>query len=138
MIPLLTCLAFVLSVPDMSPIEDAIWAVESNRCQSGCPKGDSQNARGPLQIWRGAWSDCKRNDETYEMCESLEYSLKIFRRYCERYLTVKRLGRVATDEDRAKLWNGGPNFFRTKSQKKLDNLARYWAKVKKELDENEG
>ena len=127
--------ALILSLPEMSAIEDAVWAVESSRCQSDCEKGDSQNARGPLQIWHGAWSDCKRGDETYEMCESLEYSLTIFRRYCDRYLTLKRLGRVATDEDRAKLWNGGPNFFRTKSKKKLANLERYWQKVRRVLND---
>ena len=135
MIPLLTCLAFVLSVPDMSPIEDAIWAVESNRCESNCPNGDNNKARGALQIHRICFDTVKRDGETYEMVDSLEFSLEIFRRTMDRFVTKKRLKRKPKLKDMAQCWNGGGSWFKS-SKKKQDNLARYWAKVKKELDKN--
>lgn len=52
----------------------------------------------------------------------------------QRYATVKRLGRVPTVEDIARIHNGGPNGYKktatTPAQKlKLKNLDKYWAKV---------
>ena len=133
MFTLLTSLAFVLSVPDMSPIEDAIWAVESNRCEFDCPSGDNSKARGALQIHRICFDTVKRDGETYEMVDSLEFSLEIFRRTMKRFVTKKRLKREPTLEDMAKCWNGGGSWFKG-SEKKQANLERYWQKVKKELE----
>jgi hypothetical protein len=45
-----------------------------------------------------------------------------------RYATSKRLGRPVTDQDRARIWNGGPNGYKKKA------TLGYWAKVRKELN----
>jgi len=119
--------SFLLSVSP-TPLEDAVWQVETGRCESSCPRGDGGLARGPLQIHECAWLDVKRDGEKYSDCEGLDYSLEVFRRYMDRYATVERLGRTVTDEDRARIWNGGPNGFKKKS-----STERYWEKIRKEI-----
>ena len=43
-----------------------------------------------------------------------------FEKYTGRYATRERLGRSPTDEDRARIWNGGPNGFKRAS------TTKYW------------
>ena len=124
-----TLVSILLSAPPMTPIEDAIWCVESNRCESNCPSGDNAKARGALQIHRICFDTVKREGETYGMVDSLEFSLERFRRTMKRFVTKKRLKRKPTLEDMAKCWNGGGSWFRG-SKKKQANLDRYWSKVK--------
>ena len=108
----------------MTNLELAIWQVETNQCETDCPKGDGGNARGPLQIHYDCWLDGRQlESETYDACERLDYSLMIFRRYMERYATEKRLGRPVTHEDMARIWNGGPSGYKKQS------TEAYWAKV---------
>tara|TARA_R100000008_G_scaffold59508_1_gene37210 strand:- start:848 stop:1264 length:417 start_codon:yes stop_codon:yes gene_type:complete len=121
--------SFVLGA-NPTALESAIWQVETGRCESSCPAGDNGNAIGPLQIWEVAWLDVAQEGESYSDCENLDYSLEVFRRYMRRYATERRIGRPPTAEDKARIWNGGPNGF--KKKKKTD---KYWNKVKKELDE---
>ena len=129
--------AFVLSLfmgsmdSTLSPLESAIWQVETNQCESDCPKGDGGDARGPLQIHRCCWEDVKRDGEEYSDCEGLDYSIEIFQRYMLRYATEKRLKRSVTDEDRARIWNGGPNGWRKES------TEVYWEKVSATLSDRE-
>lgn len=68
--------------------------------------------------------------EVYSDCEGLDYSLEIFRRYMLRYATEERLGRTPTAQDKARIWNGGPNGYLKGSTKK------YWNKVKEEIKPN--
>ena len=119
--------ALVAASPPMSPLEDAIWAVETSR-QVGEILGDNGKSLGPLQISKAAWTDVAEDGEVYQDCTQLEYSLKVFRRYMLRYATPKRLGHIATDEDKARIWNGGPNGYRKK-----DATAGYWSRVKSEM-----
>ena len=134
-----TVAATLLGVADikLSPLEDALWCVETSR-QVGPIKGDGGRALGPLQIHYACWFDAVEHDPsiggTYEDCKDLEYSIKIHRAYLSRYCKSSRLpfNRKVTDEDRAKCWNGGPSWFRAKG-KKLENLNRYWSKVKEVL-----
>ena len=121
--------SFVLGA-NPTALESAIWQVETGRCESSCPAGANGNAIGPLQIWEVAWLDVAQEGESYSDCENLDYSLEVFRRYMRRYATERRIGRPPTAEDKARIWNGGPNGF--KKKKKTD---KYWNKVKKELDE---
>jgi len=114
-------------VNKMSKLESAIWAVETSRCPGDCPSGDGGNAIGPLQIWEVAWLDVAKDGESYSDCESLEYSIEVFRRYTKRYATEKRIGRPPTAEDKARIWNGGPNGY------KKTSTVKYWNKVKKEI-----
>tara|TARA_Y100000310_G_scaffold207004_1_gene207426 strand:+ start:151 stop:501 length:351 start_codon:yes stop_codon:yes gene_type:complete len=106
-----------------TPLQSAIWQVETNQCESDCPEGDGGDATGPLQIHRCCWEDVKKDEEVYEDCEGLDYSLVVFDRYMARYATVKRIGRAVTNEDKARIWNGGPNGF------KKDSTLGYWKKV---------
>jgi len=117
--------ALVIGTP--TPLESAIWQVETSQCESDCPKGDGGSARGPLQIHRCCWVDVKRDGEEYSDCEGLDYSIEVFRRYTARYATAKRLGRPPSDADKARIWNGGPNGFKKK------NTEGYWLKVKEVL-----
>ena len=111
----------------MSALERAIWQVESSQCEGDCPAGDNGKAIGPLQIHFGCWADVRRGAERYEDCEGLDYSIEVFRRYMKRYATVKRLGHVASQEDMARIWNGGPNGYKKKS------TVKYWWKVRHEI-----
>ena len=114
---------------------DAICKVESN-CQSDAV-GDNGNAIGAYQIWYDYWYDAVtfRDDDDlklsdgYESCYDKDYSEKVVLVYWERYATMKRLGRTPTDEDRARIHNGGPNGY------KKEATDGYWNKVKKRLDE---
>jgi len=123
-------LAIAVSVASgisITPLESAIWQVETSQCESDCPKGDNGAATGPLQIHECCWEDVKRDGENYSDCEGLDYSLEIFRRYMRRYATEKRLKRSVSDEDRARIWNGGPNGWQRKS------TENYWKRVQKEI-----
>jgi|7_EtaG_2_1085326.scaffolds.fasta_scaffold17508_2 hypothetical protein len=111
----------------MSTLELAIWQVESSQCVSDCRAGDNGKAIGPLQIHFGCWSDVRRGNEQYEDCEGLDYSVEVFRRYMKRYATKKRLGHVATYEDIARIWNGGPNGY------KKESTVKYWWRVRKTI-----
>jgi hypothetical protein len=116
----------------LTPLESAVWQVETGQCPGpDCPLGDGGNALGPLQIWRIAWTDVQRPGESYEDCKDLDYSVEIFRRYTARYATAKRLGHEPTNEDLARIWNGGPNGFKKTSTK------IYWSKVNKEMTQND-
>jgi len=120
-------LSFVLGA-NPTPLQSAVWEVETGRCESSCPAGDNGNAIGPLQIWECAFIDVQREGEVYSDCEDLDFSLEVFQRYMKRYATEKRLGRPVTDEDRARIWNGGPRGVWAKGKKKI-KLDKYWAKV---------
>ena len=115
----------------MSPLEKAVHQVESSGRTGPNIVGDNGNAIGPLQIWKACWTDAVQHDKSiggsYKDCHDLEYSLKIFRAYTDRYATKRRLKRVPTDEDRARIWNGGPNGHRKRA------TIKYWNKVRKEM-----
>ena len=53
---------------------------------------------------------------------------KVILAYWDRYATMKRLGRKPTNEDRARIHNGGPKGHTKKA------TLKYWEKVKKALD----
>lgn len=58
---------------------------------------------------------------------SMDYSERVMQSYMNRYATVRRLGRRATDEDIARIHNGGPNGYRN------PNTLQYWRKVQSYL-----
>ena len=112
---------------DSSPlISDALFQalhmVETGG-RLGPIKGDGGRALGPLQIHKVYWIDSGVPGR-YEDCADLEYSKKVVRAYMARYAVQRRLGRVPTDEDIARLHNGGPN-----GHKKSATIP-YWNKVK--------
>ena len=132
--PLCMMLAAATSSPHvLTDLERAIWHVETNQCPADCPKGDGGKAIGPLQIHRACFSDVARPGEKYEDCKTLAFSVKVFRRYMDRYATESRLGRKPSDEDKARIWNGGPRG-PWASGKKKQNLDKYWAKTRAAME----
>ena len=88
-------------------------------------------AYGPLQIRQPAVDDVNRVYATHHKAEdclgNLELSIRIFHRYMEIYATEARLGRPVTDEDRARIWNGGPSGWKRRS------TVAYWRDVHNKL-----
>lgn len=103
----------------------AVHMVETSG-RLGPIRGDGGAALGPLQIHRACWQDANLPGR-YEDCADLAYAKRVFAAYMARYATERRLGRPVTDEDRARIWNGGPNGYKKKA------TVAYWHKVRKEL-----
>jgi hypothetical protein len=110
--------SFSLSGADLV---SAIHKVETGG-KTGKILGDGGKALGPLQIHQVNWRDAIEFDKSiggkYSDCEKLEYSKKIFNAYLTRYAKNK------TNEQKARIWNGGPNGAKNK------NTLKYWQKVK--------
>lgn len=103
---------------------EAIRQVESH----GNPNlvGDNGKAIGSFQIWRTYWQDAVEHDSSiggkYEDCKNDEYAKRIILAYWDRYAPKN-----ATDEQLARIHNGGPQGW------KNPKTVKYWNKVKKEL-----
>ena len=105
----------------------AIIAVESGGADDA---RDAAGAVGCMQIHPVVVDDVNRRCGTryaYADRYSRAKSREIFHLYMGLYATRKRLGRRVTDEDRARIWNGGPNGYAKKS------TAKYWAKVRRAM-----
>lgn len=103
----------------------AIRTVESHGDDSLV--GDNGKAIGPFQIWRAYWLDACQYDPSlksgkYEDCFNYDYARRVVIAYLSRY------GKGKTDEQLARIHNGGP------SGHKKSSTLKYWKKVKKELD----
>ena len=121
--------AFALTDKEFNDVLRAIRVVESNNNPDAV--GDNGNAIGVYQIWRTYWTDATEFSGiggTYRDCFKPEYADKIVRAYMKRYATKRRLGREPTQEDIARIHNGGPNGY-----KKTATL-KYWDKVKAVLE----
>ena len=70
------------------------------------------------------------NETAYlrEDCNDLDLARYMAICYISYYATKRRLGHVPTDEDRARIWNGGPDGW------KEEGTKGYWEKVKRELE----
>ena len=110
------------------PLINAIIKVESNDNVNAI--GDNGKAVGCMQIWKVVVDDVNKVSKlkyNYNDRFNKEKSIEIFKLYINKYATAKRLGRTPTDEDMARIWNGGPNGFKKAGTK------QYWLKVKAEL-----
>ena len=113
----------------MKSIDQAIMAVESGGDVNAI--GDRHleyMAYGPMQIRHPACMDVNKvygtRFEARDMLGWKSKSLGVFWLYMSIYATYERLGRMPTDEDRAKIWNAGPNGWQT-------NAANgYWQRVR--------
>ena len=112
---------------------DAICTVESN-CNDDAV-GDGGDSIGAYQIQYAYWKDATDFDKSiggsYQDCKDSEYSRKIVLAYWSRYATITRVGEEVTDEDRARIHNGGPNGY------KRNSTNKYWTKVKAVLTSTE-
>ena len=99
--------------------------------------GDHGRSRGPYQIMEDYYNDAVQHDpslrdggKSYKNVSksgSMEYSRRVIQAYMNRYATEARLGHPATDEDIARIHNGGPNGYRK------DSTLGYWEDVKEHL-----
>lgn len=91
----------------------------------------TDKAYGVLQIRKPCLDDVNNRYGTkhspQDMLGNRSLSVWVCHKYLEMYATQKRLGRVPTDEDKARIWNGGPGGWRRAS------TIQYWTKVQKEL-----
>lgn len=96
-------------------------------------RGDGGRAYGCMQIHQGTLLDVNAFSNTnYKLQDLLgnrKLSAWVFEQYMKLYAREKRIGRLVTDEDRARIWNGGPNGY-----KKLSTV-KYWNAVKVALSQ---
>lgn len=122
------CLAVPAEAVPSDRLIDALVRVESNGNPSAV--GDNGKALGVLQIWDVVIQDVNRvTGSRYVHADAFDpaKARAICRAYLAHYGTAKRLGRQPTDEDLARIWNGGPNGWRNTS------TLKYWHKVAKVL-----
>jgi len=129
-----TLIATVALSIDMTPLERAIWKVESN-CRTGEIWGDNHTSAGAFQIGKPYFTDSKIKGKWPDAVFDLDTSVLCFRAYMARYAKPHRIPEGMTkSEAMARMHNGGPAALRATGKKK-ENLDRYWAKVKKALKE---
>jgi hypothetical protein len=126
---LFTSSAFGLTEKELTDVLTAIRTVESNNNPDAV--GDNGNAIGIYQIWRSYHKDAVEFDSIggrYSDCFNPAYADRVVRAYMRRYATERRLGRPVSQQDIARIHNGGPNGWRKSA------TLKYWEKVKKELN----
>ena len=110
----------------------AMCEVESN---GDCSKVGKVGELGCYQIRECFWIDALEHDPDiggeYEDVIDREYAEKVIYAFWDRYATEERLGRPVTDEDRARMHNGGPNGY------KKTATVKYWNKIKAIYDQEE-
>lgn len=114
----------VLPPAEMDAVLAAIRVVESNNDPSAV--GDNGKAIGVYQIWKPYWIDSGIPGE-WKDCFDPVYANRVVRAYMKRYATEKRLGRPVTQQDVARIHNGGPNGYRKTA------TLKYWHKVQRVL-----
>ena len=108
-------------------ILDAIRQVETGGCKNPSEAvGDGGKAIGPFQIHKAYWQDAVEHDPSiggvYADCKNEAYARRIVIAYLSRYC------KVWTDENVARIHNGGP------SGHKRKGTVKYWNKVDNFLD----
>lgn len=109
--------AFATSAYAETPSEQLLNALELKESSGGLEQYGSAlasgRAYGHLQIRQPVCDDVNRRYKTnYKPKDTVnnpELSRKICRLYLDIYATKKRLGHEPTNEDFARIWNGGPN-----------------------------
>jgi len=104
------------------------------------PKGDdnavgdrnlANMAFGCLQIRQPVCDDINRKFGSSLRAEQMQGNRALSIDTCKKYLSIwaieRWIGRPVTDEDRARIWNGGPNGYKRAS------TLNYWAEVKQHL-----
>jgi hypothetical protein len=93
----------------------------------------AHHAYGCLQIRQPVCDDVNQRFGTNYQAEQClgnrELSIGICRLYIGAYATAERLGHEPNDENRARIWNGGPTGWRRAATKK------YWDKVQAAIEQ---
>lgn len=88
-----------------------------------------QRAYGSHQIRQPVCDDVNRYFGTKYRAEQMLGNRELSEKVCEMYLSIwateARIGRKVTDQDRARIWNGGPKGWQKKS------TLGYWVKIQK-------
>lgn len=129
---LILCLVLTGTNPH-TELLDAIKQVESGGNAHAI--GDGGASIGAYQIGRAYFKDAVEFNKSlrkYKYSDVVKDHVArlIIRAYWNRYCTEKRLGHKPTDEDRARLHNGGPQAHKFQNKAKEANLKKYWAKIK--------
>lgn len=122
----------MITPPKKMTLVEALIQVESGGNDNAVgDKHLTDKAYGCLQIRKPCVSDVNKIFGTNYLAEQMignrQLSLWVFSKYMELYANVRKLGRPVTDEDRARIWNGGPTGY------KRDSTIPYWEKVEKLL-----
>ena len=128
-------MAVTLEDPNRNPTDsrhvDLLAAMCEVESGGDCSKIGLADEIGCYQILEPYWFDALEHDPSiggeYEDVLDKEYSEKVIYAFWDRYATEERLGRPATDEDRARMHNKGPDGY------KKDASIPYWIKVQDEL-----
>ena len=131
---LLSVLLLLFPVHISRMLFNAIRQVETGgECDPQYAVGDGGTSFGPYQIRKNYYNDAvEYNPYLLDDGKSFQnvrgpgsnaYSKMVIQAYMDRYATERRLGHPATDEDIARIHNGGPNGFRKHS------TLKYWRKV---------
>jgi hypothetical protein len=125
--------------PDDRLIRALIWVESTNVDhktgdkfdRKGRPRPPSEWAYGPMQIRQPCVDDVNADyGTTYSsrQCQgNRKLSIWICKKYLAKYANQKYLGHKPTSEDMARIWNGGPNGWRS-------SLTReYWTRVQMAL-----
>jgi hypothetical protein len=119
----LLLIAVHCNAADLDRLIPALIKVESNG--NNFAIGDRGNAVGCLQIWKIVIDDVNRilkeDKYTYTDRLSRKKSIEVCRIYLTHYAKDK------TEEQAARIWNGGPRGHTKEATKK------YWEKVRKEM-----
>ena len=118
---------------------DAIKEVESKGDVDAIgDKGLSNKAYGAYQIRKPYYVDAVEFNSSLKTGKTFPDDVKgagseghsedIIRSYMKRYATAKRLGRTPTNEDIARIHNGGPKGYEN------PDTEKYWKKVKEAMD----
>lgn len=129
-IGLLATLAAAVPPPsdyDTDRILNAIRQVETGGCKNPSEAvGDGGKAIGPFQIHQSYWADAVEHDPSiggvYADCKNEAYARRVVIAYLSRYC------KVWTDENVARIHNGGPSGGKRKA------TVKYWRKVDNFLD----
>lgn len=115
----------VFSDPLLFILMEAIVLVESG---GDCEAIGEAGEVGPMQILQACIDDVNAlegHQFTLVDAKTLDGAKNIFYLYTRIYAGFARLGREATFEDLARIWNGGPNGY------KNWRTRRYWRKVRR-------
>lgn len=115
---------------------DALIAVESRG--NAAAVGDNGRAYGILQIHAVMVADANRiartsytHDDMFEPAKARAVAQIILGHYARHI--ERTTGTRATDEQLARIWNGGGSAWKPQAAAKEANLQRYWRKVSKEI-----
>lgn len=121
---------------ELTPLEKAIMQVESGgKLDAIGDKHLVNKAYGPLQIRKLCVEDVNQilgtKYKAQDCLNNLDLSIAIFRAYMARWANERRIVRTkpgVTDQDRARIWNGGPRGWMKPS------TEAYWEKVERLLE----